>query len=154
MQVAQKESTLIGLKSGSVKILVSTNALEAGLDIPALDCCLILSYPGSRMSFLQRVGRAGRSRPGIAMFLPLASSVVDCFFSSNPTALLDSSAEVVICNPDYPSILGRHLWCAAAEKGISHSELLNLFGSKAKHAIKVLVNQGQVIFLFFTCSHK
>ncbi len=81
------------LQQGKVKTIISTNALEAGIDLPEIDCVLVRGWPGSIMSFFQEIGRCGRNRPGLAIFLPVAQNALDSFYGSNPHLLLSSPAE-------------------------------------------------------------
>jgi DEAD/DEAH box helicase domain-containing protein len=89
-----KKKTIEQIKSGEVKVIICTNALEAGIDLPELDACLIRGYPGSRMSFLQRIGRAGRSKSGLVVFLPSKQSAFDFYFSGKDIRLKVSELTV------------------------------------------------------------
>jgi ATP-dependent helicase YprA (DUF1998 family) len=102
MKVAVFHSSLTGdrrrsiiqqLQTGQIKVILSTSALEAGIDLPELDCCLLRGFPGSLMSFWQRVGRAGRKQHGLVIFLPLAQNPVDCFYGLHPQELLSGEVE-------------------------------------------------------------
>ncbi|KAH3762176.1 DEAD/DEAH box helicase [Pelomyxa schiedti] len=141
IDVTSKQTILENVRTGSVQILIATNALEAGVDIPALDCCLLMGYPGSRVSLKQRVGRAGRREPGLAIYLPNAECATDCFFATNPEAMWDGNVEAVIFNPDYPTIVRMHLWCASAEQGITREQVEQLFGARGLSAFESLVDK-------------
>ena len=130
-----------GLRSGKVRVIFSTSALEAGIDLPELDCCLIRGYPGSLMSFYQRIGRAGRQRHGLVIFLPSYSDPLDYFYGKNPQLLLDGKAERALCNPNYHSILGKHLLCAASESTIPAAQIEVRFGSKSGAIAEELIKQ-------------
>ena len=67
------------------------------------------------MSFLQRMGRAGRSKAGLVVFLPNAQNPFDSYFAEHPKILLGNDIESVAFNPNYPSILNKHLRCASTE---------------------------------------
>ena len=86
----QKKQILNQLKRNEIKMVITTNALEAGIDIAELDVCLLRGYPGSRMSFWQRIGRVGRAKPGLVVFLPSQRNAMDFYFAENPAALLSS----------------------------------------------------------------
>ncbi|WP_250855136.1 DEAD/DEAH box helicase, partial [Anabaena sp. PCC 7938] len=60
------------LQSGIIKWIIATEALEAGIDLPELECCVLRGWPGSKMAYQQRSGRAGRSQPGLTVLLPNA----------------------------------------------------------------------------------
>lgn len=79
----RRRSIVSGLKSGQIRWILSTSALEAGIDLPELDCCLIRGFPGSIMNFRQRIGRCGRRSPGLAIFLPVAQNYLDNYYSIN-----------------------------------------------------------------------
>ena len=132
------------LQSGQIRFIISTEALEAGIDLPELDCCLIRGWPGSIMSFRQRIGRAGRARPGLAIFLPVAQSPLDQYFSSYPTLLLSGEAEQVNFNESYPILLAKHLLCACVETGIPTNKLKRYFGSAAPKVVMALMRQDQI----------
>lgn len=119
------------LQSGRLKVILSTSALEAGIDLPELDCCLLRGFPGSLMSFWQRVGRAGRSRHGLVIFLPVAQNPLDAYYGSYPEQLLSGEVESAAFNPDYPTILSQHLECGCVESGIPIGEVERRFGASA-----------------------
>ncbi|GEO26141.1 putative ATP-dependent helicase YprA [Alicyclobacillus acidoterrestris] len=104
-----------GLRSGELKGVVSTNALELGVDIGSLDASLTVGYPGSVASVLQQSGRAGRRRGvSLAMFIANASAL-DQYLVHHPEALLEMSPESARIYPDNLLILMDHLKCAAYE---------------------------------------
>jgi len=132
------------LQQGEIKVLLSTSALEAGIDLPELDCCLIRGYPGSLMSFWQRVGRAGRTRHGLVIFLPVAQDPLDAFYGSHPEQLLAQEVESAAFNPDYPTILGKHLECASVESGVPIAEMNSRFGNAAGAVADSLLQQDKL----------
>eukprot|EP01105_Mastigella_eilhardi_P011935 TRINITY_DN2746_c0_g1_i2.p1 TRINITY_DN2746_c0_g1~~TRINITY_DN2746_c0_g1_i2.p1 ORF type:complete len:750 (-),score=171.87 TRINITY_DN2746_c0_g1_i2:81-2330(-) len=140
LPAVQKADALGLLSAGAVKLLFATSALEAGVDLPRLDCCLLLGWPGARSRFAQRVGRAGRASSGLAMFLPDARSAVDRFIAAHPSAVF--GCEEATCDPDYPSVLRGHLRCAAAERGVAVKALPRLFGAAAEATMRALVAEG------------
>ncbi|MGB7441924.1 MAG: DEAD/DEAH box helicase [Coleofasciculaceae cyanobacterium] len=132
------------LESGSLKVILSTSALEAGIDLPELDCCLIRGYPGSIMSFRQRIGRAGRKNPGLIIFLPVAQNPLDYYYGNNPQQLLRGEVESAAFNPDYPTILSKHLECCCVESGLPILEVEHRFGSKGGTIASELLEQGKL----------
>ncbi len=134
------------LKQGRVKVILSTSALEAGIDLPELDCCLVRGYPGSLMSFWQRIGRAGRSNHGLVVFLPVAQNPLDAFYGRYPEQLLSAEVESAAFNPDYPTILSKHLECGCVESGVPLAEVQNRF-SQAAGAIADELLQQDKLFL-------
>jgi DEAD/DEAH box helicase domain-containing protein len=129
------------VRQNKVRVIFATSALEAGIDLPELDCCLIKGYPGSLMSFYQRIGRAGRQSHGLVIFLPYAGDPLDYFYGINPFRLLDGEVERALGNPDYHSILTKHLCCAARESRIPVAEIDRRFGGKAGTIVDELLKQ-------------
>ncbi|NEQ31121.1 MAG: DEAD/DEAH box helicase, partial [Leptolyngbya sp. SIO4C5] len=125
----QRQRIIAQLRSGAVRVILTTSALEAGIDLPELDCCLIRGYPGSLMSFYQRIGRVGRQQPGLVMFLPVAQNVLDSFYGENTTELLQGQVESAAFNPNYPTILSQHLCCGAVESNLLAAEIEDRFGA-------------------------
>lgn len=66
------------LQQGTIRWLIATEALEAGIDLPALEYCVMRGYSGSKMAYQQRSGRAGRSKPGLTVLIPNALSAIEC----------------------------------------------------------------------------
>jgi len=104
-----------GLRDGSVRGVVSTNALELGIDIGALQAAVLLGYPGTIASTWQQMGRAGRREDLSAAFLVATSSPIDQYVVQHPGYVLDRSPEAGLVNPDNLHVLVHHLKCAAFE---------------------------------------
>jgi DEAD/DEAH box helicase domain-containing protein len=104
-----------GLRSGEVLGVVSTSALELGIDIGHLDASVLAGFPGTIASLWQQAGRAGR-RQGISVAVWVATSApLDQFLAANPEWLFGASPEHARINPDNPFILVNHLKCGAFE---------------------------------------
>ncbi|WP_409298143.1 DEAD/DEAH box helicase [Peribacillus sp. SCS-26] len=111
-----------GLREGEILGVVSTNALELGVDIGQLQVCVMTGYPGSVASTWQQAGRAGR-RHGEALILMVASSTpIDQYIVQNPEYFFDRSPESARINPENLIILVDHLKCAAYELPFSEDE--------------------------------
>jgi len=104
-----------GLRAGEVLGVVSTNALELGVDIGHLDVAVLAGYPGTIASLWQQAGRAGRRSGGSAAILVATSAPLDQFMMAHPDYLFGSAPEHARVNPDNPFILVNHLKCAAFE---------------------------------------
>jgi DEAD/DEAH box helicase domain-containing protein len=104
-----------GLRTGNVKGVVCTNALELGIDIGSLDCSVLAGYPGTISSAWQQSGRAGRRDRPSTTVLVASSSPVDQFLMSNPDYFLGASPEQGRINPDNLHVLVDHVKCAAFE---------------------------------------
>jgi DEAD/DEAH box helicase domain-containing protein len=104
-----------GLREGQVRAVVSTNALELGIDIGALDVAVMAGYPGTIAATWQRAGRAGRRTTRSAAVLVASSAPIDQFVVRNPSYFFDASPEHALINPDNLHLLLDHVKCAAFE---------------------------------------
>ncbi len=111
-----------GLREGSVRGVVATNALELGIDIGRLDAAVLAGYPGTVASARQQIGRAGRRLGVSAAVLVATAAPLDQYILAHPEYLLGSSPEHALLNPDNELILAGHLACAAAELPIEAGE--------------------------------
>ncbi len=104
-----------GLRDGLVRAVVSTSALELGIDIGALDVSVMAGYPGTIAATWQRAGRAGRRTTRSAAVLVASSAPIDQFIVRNPSYFFDGTPEHALINPDNLHILLDHVKCAAFE---------------------------------------
>ncbi len=104
-----------GLRQGQVSTVVSTNALELGIDIGRLDVCIMAGYAGTVASTWQQAGRAGRRQNLSAVVLVASSSPADQYIINHPDYFLGRSPEHATLDPDNLVILMSHLKCAAFE---------------------------------------
>ncbi|MGE0446242.1 MAG: DEAD/DEAH box helicase, partial [Vicinamibacterales bacterium] len=111
-----------GLREGSVRAVVSTNALELGLDIGALDVCVMAGYPGTVAATWQRAGRAGRRSGRSAAVLVASSAPLDQYVVRHPSFFFDAPPEHALINPDNLHILVDHVKCAAFELPFTTAE--------------------------------
>src|SRR5687767_9219478 len=111
-----------GLREGSVRAVVSTNALELGVDIGALDVSVMAGYPGTVAATWQRAGRAGRRSGQSAAVLVASSAPLDQYVVRNPSYFFDASPEHALVNPDNLHILVDHVKCAAFELPFSATD--------------------------------
>ena len=111
-----------GLRDGSILGVVSTNALELGIDIGSLDVAVLAGYPGTIASTWQRAGRAGRKTGKSAAVLVASSSPLDQFIVNHPDYFFSRSPERALINPDNLSILVSHIECAAFELPFADGE--------------------------------
>lgn len=111
----QRREIEAGLRSGEVRGVVATNALELGIDIGQLGAAVLTGYPGTIASTWQQAGRAGR-RAGISVAILVASAApLDQYLATHPRYFLERTPEQALVNPDNPLILLDHLRCAAFE---------------------------------------
>ena len=111
-----------GLRDGSVRGVVSTNALELGIDIGALQAAVLVGYPGTVASTLQQMGRAGRRGELSVAFLVATSSPTDQYVIEHPDFVLGRPPEQGLVNPDNLHVLVGHLKCAAFELPFDRAE--------------------------------
>jgi DEAD/DEAH box helicase domain-containing protein len=111
-----------GLREGEVLGVVSTNALELGVDIGHLDVAVLAGYPGAIASLWQQAGRAGRRSGSSAAIFVATSAPLDQFMVTHPEYLFGAPPEHARVNPDNPFILVNHLKCAAFELPIGDDE--------------------------------
>jgi DEAD/DEAH box helicase domain-containing protein len=136
-----------GLRDGSIQGVVSTNALELGIDIGGLDASVVAGFPGSFNSFWQQSGRAGR-RGGLSVSVFIASvSPIDQFIMNDSGWFFRRSAEEARVDPLNPYILTDHVKCACFELPFRDDELETgngEFGSDARDALEYLEESGVV----------
>ena len=113
------ESALFG---GHLDGVVSTSALEMGIDVGGLDAAILVGYPGSIMSTWQRGGRAGRGDQPAALFLVAGQDALDQYWIGSPGAFFRAEAEAAVVDPTNPGIQASHLLCAGAEMALRHTE--------------------------------
>jgi DEAD/DEAH box helicase domain-containing protein len=131
-----------GLREGQVRGVVSTNALELGIDIGALDVSVLAGYPGTIASTWQRAGRAGRRAPRSASVLVASSAPVDQFVVRHPWYFFDASPEHALINPDNLHILVNHVKCAAFELPFATDEQ---FGSVDVQEVLGILQESGVV---------
>jgi DEAD/DEAH box helicase domain-containing protein len=131
-----------GLREGSVRAVVSTNALELGIDIGALDVSVMAGYPGTIAATWQRAGRAGRRSGRSAAVMVASSAPIDQFVVRNPSYFFDASPERALIDPDNLHILVDHIKCAAFELPFTGNEA---FGRHdVQEILGLLAEQGLV----------
>ncbi|WP_445614135.1 DEAD/DEAH box helicase [Geobacillus sp. YF-1] len=129
-----------GLRSGEVLGVVSTNALELGVDIGQLQACVMAGYPGTIASTWQQAGRAGRRHGDSLVVLVASSNPLDQYMISHPEYLFARSPETARINPDNLLILVDHLKCAAYELPFRRGETFG--GVEVEEVLDFLTEQG------------
>ena len=104
-----------GLRQGSVRTVVATNALELGVDIGGMGAALLVGYPGTIASTWQQAGRAGRGKDVALAIMVATPDPLDQFLVTHPDFVFSGSPEAALVNPDNILILLSHLQCAAFE---------------------------------------
>jgi len=112
------------LANGELYGVISTSALELGIDIGDLDICILVGYPGSIMATWQRGGRVGRALRDSVIILVAQEDALDQYYMRNPDDFFARKVESAVLNPDNRAIMEQHLHCAAAELPLEDGEPL------------------------------
>jgi DEAD/DEAH box helicase domain-containing protein len=131
------------LRNGSLLGLVSTSALELGIDVAGLDAVLIAGWPGTMAALRQQAGRCGRAgEDGLAVWIAGADPL-DCYVAAHPETVVGAPLEATAFDPANPYVMAPHLAAAAAELPITQGELPRL-GPGAKEVLDSLAEAGAV----------
>ncbi len=140
----ERRSIEDGLRRGTIKGVVSTNALELGIDIGALDACIMTGYPGSIASTWQQAGRSGR-RSGTSLAMLIANSEpLNQYIVSNPEYFFGRTPERALADPDNLIILTNHVRCAAFELPFDRQER---FGKAEVGEVLQFLEEEDVLYL-------
>lgn len=138
------------MAAGELLGVISTSALELGIDIGGLDLCILAGYPGSVMSLWQRAGRVGRRGDESAIILVAGADALDQYFLSHPDELLHREYEPALVNQANEDILRGHLPAAAAEIPLMRNDPyidvdahLHVIGSLEKEGLLVKSASGE-----------
>ncbi|MEJ2753995.1 MAG: helicase-related protein, partial [Chloroflexota bacterium] len=130
-----------GLRDGTIRGVVATNALELGIDIGQLDASVLTGYPGSIASTWQQAGRAGRRAAQSVAILVAGNSALDQYICNHPRYLFGRSPEHALINPDNLRILVKHLLCAAYEMPFKIDEPFGSF-DQVSPVLEILTEEG------------
>ncbi|MGN8244851.1 DEAD/DEAH box helicase [Cellulomonas soli] len=130
------------IRSGELRALATTNALELGVDIAGLDAVLIAGWPGTRVSLWQQAGRAGRAGADGLVALVAREDPLDTFLVHHPGSIFDTPVEATVFDPTNPYVLAPHLCAAAAELPVRAGELDLFGGARAGQLLDELVERG------------
>lgn len=128
-----------GLRSGEIRGVVSTNALELGIDIGQLQACVLNGFPGTIASTWQQSGRAGRRSETAVTFLVASSNPLDQYVIQNPDFFFERSPEEARIHPDNLLILLDHVKCAAFELPFQEGETFG--GERLEDLLEFLVEE-------------
>jgi len=135
------------LVDGHISTIVATNALELGIDIGDLSCCISASYPGTVASVYQQGGRVGRVGEGLSIVI-FQNEPLEQFYARNPNEFFSKPLEEVRVNPRNEFLLQAHLACCAWEArnfgGISDQDFKKFFGAEAEKCKKLLEDQKTI----------
>ncbi|HOZ00256.1 MAG TPA: DEAD/DEAH box helicase [Candidatus Syntrophosphaera sp.] len=132
------------LREGSIGMVVSTNALELGIDIGGLDAVFLNSYPGTISATRQQAGRAGRKGNTALAILVASANPLDQYICQHPGYLFDNNPEHALISPDHHEILQSQLLCAIHDLALLDSEGFGSLGSEHIFPyLEVLVREGK-----------
>jgi DEAD/DEAH box helicase domain-containing protein len=134
------------LFSGRLKGVVSTSALEMGIDIGVLDVCILVGYPGTITRTWQRGGRAGRQDRESLVVIVAGEDALDQFFMKHPRVFFDTGFEPAVVDPGNRTILKGHLLCAAAELPLEKADSF-FQGGDVSAALGELEREGGLLRL-------
>jgi DEAD/DEAH box helicase domain-containing protein len=130
-----------GLRDGDIMTVVSTNALELGIDIGSLDVCIMTGYSGSVASTWQQAGRAGR-RSSVSLVILVASSApLDQYIINHPEYFFEQSPENGTIDPNNLIIMTSHLKCAAFEIPFKDGEAFGLDAASTGEILQYLADE-------------
>jgi DEAD/DEAH box helicase domain-containing protein len=130
------------LMRGELRAVITTDALELGIDIGELDAAVVVTFPGTVASLRQMWGRAGRRGRGLAMYIA-GEDALDQFFCRHPEDFLERPVEAAILDHESPLIYRQHLRCAAHEGPLS-SEDAEFLGPRWEAHAEVLLSAGEL----------
>lgn len=135
-----------GLRAGTVRGVISTNALEVGIDIGGLDVCIMAGYPGSLMAMRQQAGRVGRRERSSAIFLVASANPLDAYLLQHPALLDDAPSEKAVVGRVNPHLMRAHIACAAAEFPLWEIEIDRLGGDAGRRAAQELIEKREAFW--------
>jgi len=143
---SQRREIERGLRKGSVRGVVATNALELGIDIGQLDACIMTGYPGTIASTWQQAGRAGRRHDVSVAILVASASPLDQYLITHPDYFFGQSPEHVLINPDNLIILVNHIRCAAFELPFRDGESFGSLGVEETAEVLDFLADEEVLY--------
>ncbi|MFA5347556.1 MAG: DEAD/DEAH box helicase [Methanoregula sp.] len=132
------------LKEGTMKGVVSTNALELGIDVGSLDAVIIAGYPGTMMSTRQQAGRAGRKGEDSLAILVAFANPLDQYFMHHPRHFFSRLQEHAIIDTGNPYIVSGHLLCAASELPLREIQDQEFFGETFPELLSELASSDLI----------
>lgn len=134
------------LFSGDLRAVVSTNALEMGIDVGSLDASVLVGFPPTIASTWQQVGRAGRSGREALSIVIAYEDPIDQYLIRHPRYFFDQTPEAAVMDPQNDAILRSQLACAAAELPLDDTDAA-LFGDRASETLASLTAEGYLALI-------
>ncbi len=136
----QRRALEARLMSGELRAVITTDALELGIDIGELDAAVVVTFPGTVAALRQMWGRAGRRGKGFAVYVA-GEDALDQFFCRHPDEFLERPVEAAILDHESPQIHQAHLLCAAYEGPLERGDA-EFFGPRWQAHAEALVSAG------------
>jgi DEAD/DEAH box helicase domain-containing protein len=130
------------LTRGELRAVITTDALELGIDIGELDVAVVVTFPGTVASLRQMWGRAGRRGRGLAVYVA-GEDALDQFFARHPEDFLDRPVESAILDHESPLIFRQHLLCAAHEGPLSNDDA-EFLGPRWEAYAELMLSAGEL----------
>ena len=130
------------LMRGELRAVITTDALELGIDVGELDAAVVVTFPGTVASLRQMWGRAGRRQRGLAVYIA-GEDALDQFFCRHPEEFLERPVEAAILDHESPLIFAAHLRCAAHE-GALDAQDAEFLGPRWEAYAQLLVSAGEL----------
>ena len=127
-----------------LKAVISTSALEVGIDVGGLDACILVGYPGTMISTWQRSGRVGRGQAPSVVFLVAMADAMDQFWMKHPAKFFTMKPESLMVGFENENIARSHLRCAASEIPLTLEDKA-FYGKLLEDLIPPLVRDGGVL---------
>ncbi len=127
-----------------LKAVISTSALEVGIDVGGLDACILVGYPGTMISTWQRSGRVGRGEAPSVVFLVAMADAMDQFWMKHPHKFFTMKPESLMVGFENENIAKAHLRCAAAELPLTSSDKV-FYGKLIEQLLPGLIQDGGVL---------
>ena len=131
-----------GLREGRIRGVVTTNALELGVDIGGLDAAVLTGYPGTLASAWQQMGRAGRRHEPAFSVIVSSSSPLNQYVAAHPEYLFETSPEAGLVDPDNLLVRISHMKCAAFELPFDEGEE---YGANSADLLEMLTDEGVLV---------
>ncbi len=139
----QRRAIEARLSGGELAAVITTDALELGIDVGGLDASIVISFPGTVASLRQMWGRAGRRTSGLAVYIA-GEDALDQFFARHPEEFLERPVEAAILDPESEQIHLRHLVCAAHEGPLDPVGDAEFLGPRLEAYAERLVGTGDL----------
>ncbi|WP_435320518.1 DEAD/DEAH box helicase [Haloarchaeobius sp. TZWSO28] len=140
-----RRGTEYELKSGSLDAVISTNALELGIDIGSVDATVLTGYPGTRQSFWQQLGRSGRGDSDALSVLVARADAIDQYILDEPAYLLGDNVEDAVVGLENNPVYAQHVRCAAHELPLTTEDRQWFDGERLDRAVEMFKDVGELV---------